>query len=242
MYTHSSSRFIDRNRRLTSLNKVMKMESRIQDNRKKEDSVSARLTNALATLKRELIAMRSQDIKLMKQLININETIRKLVADRVVVQSPVMGNRYLSRSMSMKTSVFHSKKKTPLIRQQSEPLYCKLGTQQGKHQQLCSSSSFSESTESMEDNSFASFSELDDSTYGNYKHTQSNIPRVRSFSHCPSTDYQDLELVTDDTKYEEILRRNIRLWKLNQKDDNDSVFEEDGELDYLKSEVERMFC
>lgn len=61
--------------------------------------------------------MRTQDVKLMKQLIGINESIRNLTKSRQ--QRPSTGARVVS------TSDFAAMA-TPLVRQQSAPSYNKL--------------------------------------------------------------------------------------------------------------------
>lgn len=61
--------------------------------------------------------MRTQDVKLMKQLIGINESIRSLTKARQ--QRPSAGARVVS-------AVEFNAMTTPLVRQQSAPSYNKL--------------------------------------------------------------------------------------------------------------------
>ncbi|CAG2222057.1 unnamed protein product [Mytilus edulis] len=192
---------------------------------------SVRLDTTIETIKSDLVQLRNQDIKLMKQLIQISDTIQQ-ISKRQIQQRPLFNAKgYLSQVlMFINPASLSVKIETPLIRQQSVPTYCRMNK--------LDSSSLS----SIEDS--GSLSTCDDSirsSNSEYKYEdntliqrQLSVPesqRPKSISTIPST---YLDHITDcDQHVEEILMRNVRMWKRTQQNDDDSVFLEDYNLPTL---------
>lgn len=167
------------------------------------DSPADRISLLLDSLKSDLKAMRTQDVKLMKQLIGINESIRNLTKSRQ--QRPSTGARVVS------TSDFAAMA-TPLIRQQSAPSYNKLH----RNDSMGSIGSSEEFGSSVEDINEETIEELED--YINCSSsTFTPIPSIpKSHSLAVMTPLPDEEEEADDSKYEGILMTNIKLWKFSQ--------------------------
>ena len=86
-----------------------------------------------------------------------------------------------------------------------------------------------------------SFSDLNDSTNS----ISSGVPvfasplsRKRSQSAKVQVWNSDSDLRNEDSNYEEILKRNVKLWKVTQayNEERDSVFEEDSEGEPIENE------
>lgn len=196
-------------------------------------SASIRLDTTIETIKTDLIQLRNQDIKLMKQLIQIGETIQQ-ITKRQIQQRPSFNDKgYLSQVlMFVHPSSISVRVDTPLIRRQSVPTYCQM-------KKYCGSS-----TSSIEDSSSSS-SVYDDSVHNSLNELQTvpknniqrqlSLPvqwnRPKSVSSLSSTTQNDIH---DSDRYlEEILIRNVKVWKRTQQIDNDSVFLEEDDLSTL---------
>ncbi|XP_067675670.1 uncharacterized protein [Haliotis asinina] len=184
-------------------------------------AATERINTALATLRRELTAMREQDLKLLRQLIHINETIRRLSSGRRALHE-----RSSSCAIRLNSSLNGYStlpvRKPPLLRQQSEPRFCV----EEKHLSRASSTSSEQDTlDSQEDIVYSSGSELEDSTSSLRLLKQKFRPR--SFSFVSAVSFPVDGLTGGDSTYNEILKRNIRLWKWSQAQD-DHVFEEEA--------------
>lgn len=167
------------------------------------DSPTDRISLLLDSLKSDLKAMRSQDVKLMKQLIGINESIRNLTKSRR--QRTSTGARVVS------TSEFAAMA-TPLVRQQSAPSYNKLH----RNDSLGSIESSEEFGSSVEEINEETIEELEE--YINCSSSSlTPIPSIpKSHSLAVMTPLPDEEEEADDSKYEGILMTNIKLWKCSQ--------------------------
>ncbi|XP_033740476.1 uncharacterized protein LOC117327535 [Pecten maximus] len=172
-----------------------------------------RINDALATLKREMMDLRQQDVHLMKQLIGINDTIQKLSKQRPGSYGPL--RKKFAIVNGRRTFVNNNEsipEEPPLVRQQSVPNYCNMNRSQSG-----SLSSIEDTSSSMEDLSTAD-SDSDDSLFGSEQNLSesfsSTTSRSRSVANTSAhvTKESDLEYCS----YEQILRRNIKLWKFSR--------------------------
>nr|XP_022295300.1 uncharacterized protein LOC111105352 [Crassostrea virginica] len=174
------------------------------------DSPADRISSLLDTLKSDLKAMRNQDVRLMKQLIGINESIRNLTKSR---QERIGGGARV-----MTTADFNAMS-TPLVRQQSAPSYNKLH----RNDSTGSIESFEGFGSSVEDINEETIEELED--YLNSSTSLTPIPSIpKSHSLAVMTPLPDDENgEADDSKYEGILMTNIKLWKYSQQKTNQAT-------------------
>ncbi|KAK6170301.1 hypothetical protein SNE40_018722 [Patella caerulea] len=179
-----------------------------------------RINTALTTLRKELTLLREQDVRLLKQLINIHETIRKLSkAKNLDSRSYSCSSRALNLSSNGFTP---SSKRPPLVRQQSEPHFC---VDSGFYRGLSTSST--EDYLDFPDDGLSSGSEFDESTSSLRSLKHYERLRTRSVSLIATVPIDCSELAGGNASYDQILQRNIRLWKWSQSQDRDSVFEEE---------------
>ncbi|XP_060069617.1 uncharacterized protein LOC132549684 [Ylistrum balloti] len=172
-------------------------------------SVSDRINEALATLKTEMVNLRQQDVHLMKQLIGINDTIQKLSKQRPGSHSPHKEKFTIPngrRTFVNKTESIPEE--TPLVRQQSVPNYCTMnGSLNG------SLSSIEDVCSSLEDLSAAE-SDSDDNLFGSDQNLSESFSSTTSRSRSVANTSKESDL--DYCSYEQILRRNIKLWKFSR--------------------------
>ncbi|XP_064595509.1 uncharacterized protein LOC135462086 [Liolophura sinensis] len=198
--------------------------------RQEYNAAKVRIDQALETLKRELKSMRDQDVALLKHLIKINETIRKLARGR-------SNSRSNQRKASCSGSTVAVGEGTArLVRQLSEPHDCRINA---KEDELLGSSVGSLEDyvgDYVDDFSISSGSELEDSTPSlrDIRLISRPISRPRSISFLTNAVRKDADSpTTNNSVYEEILRRNIILWKhrvsTGTEAKNDSVFCEEDE-------------
>lgn len=153
---------------------------------------------ALSTLRNELLDLRSQDVKLMKQLLNINDTIQTLTKRHGGHKRPqrtISGfqRRCVSSCMLPVSSVNQTEHKSA-VRRLSAPIF----------EDTMGSSSSLEGSVCSEDTS--DLSESDEDLY-----TRSpKLSRPPSLSFIRDSD--------SDICDEDILRTNIRVWKLSKSD------------------------
>lgn len=122
-----------------------------------------RITEALSLLKSDLMEMRSQDVKLMRQLISINTTIGRITnkGPRVagaVTRSASFGSMKrpsLDRIQGKKTTDIVCNLKNPLVRHRSAPLVVELRRSEAFD------ISFDESEEELAGSPFESESDLE---------------------------------------------------------------------------------
>ncbi|KAL3882741.1 hypothetical protein ACJMK2_029136 [Sinanodonta woodiana] len=194
------------------------------------NAATERISTALKTLKKELISLRLQDVDILKQLISINETIKTMSTEERTKRN------YRHNFHKHATNLYATysggrlpmaQRQTHLVRQQSVPRYCTLLPQRHSSNTTEEFNSSEDETGSSLGGSTESVSELNDSV--------SDIPvfslstattRPRSLSvRFNQTRTGEEEIKRDDSQYEEILKRNILLWKVkSRKVDNDSVF------------------
>lgn len=168
------------------------------------ESSTDRISSKLEILKADLKAMRLQDVKLMKQLIEINESIQSLAKSRH--QTPNRQPRLMSTADFNATA-------TPLVRQQSAPSYNKLH----RNNSTGSIESTGEIGSSVEDINEETIDELDDCLNCSLTSFPPPIPTIpKSHSLAVMTPLPDDEDEADDSKYEGILMTNIKLWKCSQ--------------------------
>ncbi|XP_060069696.1 uncharacterized protein LOC132549754 [Ylistrum balloti] len=158
-----------------------------------------RINSALATLRNEMADLRQQDVMLMKQLININDTIQSLAKRRPSSHRPlkkklsfVNGRRaFVNSDESIPENTSHI---------------------QQKRMTWTSSSSFGsiDSSSSTEDMGFMD-SDSDDSLCSSDQTLSDSLSSVTSRSLFIAKISE-----TDDQSDEEIFRRNIKLWKFSQ--------------------------
>ncbi|CAC5372447.1 unnamed protein product [Mytilus coruscus] len=192
---------------------------------------SIKLDTTIETIKSDLVQLRNQDIKLMKQLIQISDTIQQ-ISKRQMQQRPLFNAKgYLSQVlMFINPASLSVKIETPLIRQQSVPTYCRMNKLESAS---LSSIEDSDSLSTCDDSIRSSNSEYkyEDNTSIQRQLSVPESHRPKSISTIPSLCLDD---ITDcDQHVEEILMRNVRMWKRTQQNDDDSVFIEDYNLPTL---------
>ncbi|XP_063403969.1 uncharacterized protein LOC134687528 isoform X2 [Mytilus trossulus] len=161
-----------------------------------QNNVDDRITLALNTLRNELLDLRSQDVKLMKQLLNINDTIQTLFKLQGHTRQPRTFSGHQRRCMSsymLPNSTNQIEQKT-FTRRLSAPMF----------ENTMGSSSSLEGSVCSEDMSEYSESEEDLST----RSPKLSRPPSLSFIRDSDSDICD----------EDILRTNIRVWKLSKSD------------------------
>ncbi|KAL8599308.1 hypothetical protein ACOMHN_008023 [Nucella lapillus] len=191
----------------------------------------ANLDAALNTLKSELSAMRQQDLQLLKQLMHINDNIRRLKRTRWLAR----GGRTAS------CGFLGAPSPTPhppggllgvgvggrerggglLQRQRSEPGLLGVPFCRKVSSLTSTSSSFGpiEDGDEESDSLYGSFSDLPSdhspapSPFSPAKPPTTATPASRSPSTYPSLTFTQEELWRGECSYGEILKRNIRLWK-----------------------------
>lgn len=173
-----------------------------------------RITEALSLLKSDLMEMRSQDVKLMRQLISINTTIGRITnkGPRVagaVARSASFGSMKrptLDRIQGKKTTDIVCNLKNPLVRHRSAPLVVELRRSEAFDH------SFDESEEELAGSPFESESDLE-SLGGSTSSLSPETPRKCPLSYMrPLPEEEDV----DEKKYYGILMKNIKLWKYSQ--------------------------
>ncbi|XP_061177124.1 leucine rich adaptor protein 1-like [Saccostrea echinata] len=168
------------------------------------ESSTDRISSKLEVLKADLKAMRLQDVKLMKQLIGINESIQSLAKSR---------QRTSSRGPQVMSTADFNATATPLVRQQSAPSYNKLH----RNNSTGSIESIEEIGSSVEDINEETIEELEDYLNCSMTSLPPPIPTIpKSHSLAVMTPLPDEEDEADDSKYEGILMTNIKLWKYSQ--------------------------
>ncbi|XP_069138464.1 uncharacterized protein [Argopecten irradians] len=158
-----------------------------------------RLNNALATLRSEMADLRQQDVMLMKQLIHINDTIQSLSKRRPSTHRP------LKKKLS-----FVNGRREFVNSDESIP-----ETSSNIHQKRMTwsfSGSFGsiDSSGSTEDMGFMD-SDSDDSLCSTEHTLSDSLSSVTSKSMFIAKIPE-----TDEQSYEEIFRRNIKLWKFSK--------------------------
>ncbi|XP_059165824.1 uncharacterized protein LOC131948291 [Physella acuta] len=174
-----------------------------------------RISNALNTLKTELVAMREQDLALLKQLINISNTIQKIHRSRVLK---------VSKSLSFSSSYLHppplhpSKRcySTTLDRQNSASYVMDRKRNLYSYMRSSTESSLS----SFDESEFDSASEFDESTTSlnsTFTNLSPELARARLRYQIRAPEVSLCLNVAEDGEltYEDILRRNVKLWKLS---------------------------
>lgn len=161
-----------------------------------------RVNCSLQKIKSELVSLRKQDVKLLKQLIQISEVIQTFY-QRVDKKSDVSPDSGVDVSVTDLPQI----RKAPLVRQQSVPYYCRIN-QTGS---LLSSatSSFDDISEESADDSDSLFSL---SLSGHFPPAFSiTLNRARSLSYeSPTADAET------DSYFDEVLRKNVELWKQSE--------------------------
>ncbi|XP_061177075.1 uncharacterized protein LOC133185801 [Saccostrea echinata] len=170
-----------------------------------------RITQALSMLKADLMEMRSQDVKLMRQLISINTAISNITNNRdrnPVMRSASFGSmkrpnldRINKRSADIVCNL-----KNPLVRHRSAPLVGELRRSEAFDH------SFDDSLEELSGSPFESESDLE-SLSGSSTSLSPEVYRNCHLSYMrPLPEEDDV----DEKKYHGILMKNIKLWKYSQ--------------------------
>ncbi|KAH9489145.1 hypothetical protein Btru_052306 [Bulinus truncatus] len=188
-----------------------------------------RINSSLVKLKSELMSMHEQDLILLKQLINISQTIQKLQRSRVL---------RMSKSLSFSNGLLHPQPlhlekrsySSSLVRQNSAPFNME------KRRQLFSL--MRTSTEQWSDGSVSSFDESELDSQSEMEESAPSLTSIypylspKSMRARPMFQYKSsqrslcVDVAEDpDQTYEDILKRNVRLWKMNLKNQQ-SVIEE----------------
>ncbi|XP_061177126.1 uncharacterized protein LOC133185852 [Saccostrea echinata] len=189
----------------------------------KESSLD-RITLALSKLKTELMEMRSQDVKLMKQLITINTTIGSMANARhrnPVLRSASFGS-LKRRSMERITNKNRPGEvmcslRNPLVRHRSAPIMVE-DRKDEQNSDMGSLEDVGASRSSDSENDLASLCSSASSL------VSSNQPSPPPYLR-PLPEEED----TDEKMYYGILMKNIKLWKYSQESINSS--ESDSSFD-----------
>ncbi|XP_033740480.1 uncharacterized protein LOC117327539 [Pecten maximus] len=163
------------------------------------NTATDRINTALATLRSEMADLRQQDVMLMKQLIHINDTIQSLSKRRPSSHRPlkkklsfVNGRReFVNSDESIPENTSHIQQKR---------MTWSFGGSFGSI----------DSSSSTEDMGFMD-SDSDDSLYSTEQNLSDSLTSVTSRSLFIAKIPE-----TDDQSYEEIFRRNIKLWKFSK--------------------------
>lgn len=163
-----------------------------------------RVNCSLQKIKSELVALRKQDVKLLKQLIQISEVIQTFYQR---VDKNTKSDVSPDSGVDVSVTDLPQIRKTPLFRQQSVPYYCRIN-QTGS---LLSSatSSFDDISEESADDNDSLFSL---SLSGHFPPAFSiTLNRARSLSYeSPTADAET------DSYFDEVLRKNVELWKQSE--------------------------
>ncbi|XP_048770860.1 uncharacterized protein LOC125676994 [Ostrea edulis] len=194
------------------------------------DSISSKLE----TLKSELTDLRRQDVDLMKQLIAISETIQKMSKARFPPDNHVISRTFVTNINGRKGCIgvnivppeTLTSSDAPLLRRQSAPTFKYMNTPQ--HLSSTSLSSVEDSYTSDDEfgtlvNSISDINHLPRNS--KFLVPEKQYLSTRRFSDIV-TKYPNSFVFRDgsnDSEYEEILLRNIKIWKEEQLE-NDSVF------------------
>ncbi|XP_062609814.1 uncharacterized protein LOC134271624 [Saccostrea cucullata] len=177
-----------------------------------------RITQALSMLKSDLMEMRSQDVKLMRQLISINTAISNITNKRD--RNPVMRSASFGSMKRPNLDRVHSKRSTdivcnlknPLVRHRSAPLVGELRRSEAFDH------GFDDSLEELSGSPFESESDLE-SLSGSSTSLSPEVSRSCHLSYMrPLPEEDDV----DEKKYHGILMKNIKLWKYSQESINSS--------------------
>lgn len=184
------------------------------------------IVEKLEEIKSELSDLRRQDVDLMKQLISISETIQKLNKSKFPPDHHVISRTFVTKINGKKGYVgvnivspkSLAEPEAPLLRRQSAPNIVPY------HLKSVSLSSVEDNCASDEEfgNSVTPISDINSlSTSPNYLMAHKPYLSARRFSDIVTK----FPIVhnSNDSEYEHILLRNIKLWKDGQLE-NDSVF------------------
>lgn len=193
-------------------------------------AATERVDKALATLKSELMELRSQDVDLMKQLITINDTIRELTPKK---DQKINRKNYFYLSKRGSSFGLHmlpendNSSETSLVRQQSAPNFSinRRGSSSSIYSSTVSLSDIEDVSCSVEDCIFQIGTEVEEfmaSTEERLEQDMCGLPRAKSF--C----IENRHIPTQDSCYEDILMNNVKLWKSSQIR-NDTIMKEKKE-------------
>ncbi|XP_062619076.1 uncharacterized protein LOC134280650 [Saccostrea cucullata] len=188
------------------------------------------IANKLEAIKLDLTDLRRQDVDLMKQLITISETIQKMNKARFPPNNHVISRTFVTKLNGKKGYIgvnivppeALSSPEAPLLRRQSAPTY-------SPHYLKDSSVSSVEDSYTSDDDAGTPLNSVSDANQlsGN---SNNLVPgkqylSARRFSDIVTKYPNTLSSrdVTNDSECEEILLRNIKLWK-EGRIENDSVF------------------
>lgn len=199
------------------------------------ESATGRINNALQKIRSELSEIRDQDLKLLKQLIQISETIKRLSEDRLSKRRTWYGQRQSVCSESAElyldieplTPDLDDYREAILVRQFSEPVSFSRDDLLDMRTNL---SIFDgpialDSSDTMDQSWPPNFSRVQ---LRHRPHSVSILTSSRSYG----MDNSQERIEGSDKSYEEILQRNIRLWKGRQ-----SVHTSDDEEDGSRTPV-----
>ncbi|XP_060069691.1 uncharacterized protein LOC132549751 [Ylistrum balloti] len=183
-----------------------------------------KVNDKLRTLRADLISMRRQDVKLLKQLVNINDVIQAMYQRAKEIRSDEDEDTDELENMRTTDVWRESSRRTPLVRQQSVPYYC------GAPRPV-TTTSIGDSMEGLdeiegEDDPSRLTDDVTDDADSLFSST-GTIPvpvfhrhyiRQRAIS-CETTSDEHNSL--DDSHFENMLMKNIQLWKFSLHKDSD---------------------
>ncbi|XP_061176517.1 uncharacterized protein LOC133185371 [Saccostrea echinata] len=166
-----------------------------------------RVNSNLHKIKSELAALRQQDVKLLKQLIQISEVIQAFY-QKVTKDSKSSTDISPDSGLDVSVTDVTQIRSMPLVRQQSVPYYCRINHSAGS---LLSSatSSFDDISEESADDNDSLFSLSLSGHFPPRFSISLNRARSLSFESSPA----DPEA---DSYFDEVLRKNVELWKLSE--------------------------
>ncbi|KAK6985989.1 hypothetical protein BgiMline_015608 [Biomphalaria glabrata] len=191
----------------------------VQTTKSEYCSAADRINRHLIKLKTELMSMHEQDLVLLKQLINISQTIQKLQRSQVL---------RISKSLSFSSGLLHpqplhSQKRShssSLVRQNSAPFSIEKRRQLFSLMRASTEHCSDGSLSSFDESEFDSQSEMDESNpslTSLYPYLSPKSNRARPmFQYSTSQMPLCVDMAEDpDETYEDILKRNVMLWKMS---------------------------
>lgn len=166
-----------------------------------------RINKALLTLKNELMELRSQDVELMRQLLHINDTIKELSPkpSHYVVSKRLPYRGGIQSCIGLNAISTASLTELPHQRLQSVPDYYP--------NNMTSYHSSVDDLNTSTDSIFESDSDLDISHVQKRHKSPNGLFRAHSVSLSKIRTSIHVGKLVDDNCYEEMLKRNIKLWK-----------------------------
>ncbi|OWF52479.1 uncharacterized protein LOC110447710 [Mizuhopecten yessoensis] len=204
---------------------MMELSDRVENVSRDYLGLVDKVNDKLRTLRADLISMRRQDVKLLKQLVNINDVIQAMYQRAKEIRSDEDDEADEPQTMRPTDVWRATSRRTPLVRQQSVPYYCGAP-------RTFTATSMGDSMEGLDeiadDDPSLITGDVTDDTDSLFSSSGAiTVPsftkhyiRQRAIS-CETTPNEQNTL--DDSHFENMLMKNIQLWKfsLHKNSDNE---------------------